>query len=538
MWFAAIRQNEPIQLIIARILAIILLTAVFINITVYQVKKAVDPIYIYQISESTGTIPVPTIIFYGPSISLSDVSIQVTADHIDATGVTGTDKNLTSALKKLRWGEDVIEILDTNFLSVRDLKENSNIWSFQPPLDWQFMPAGQFNISDTSGQKNVTEVRITITGSNNMLLPNRTENRGRIDLCLVEDPEALYSARRRHKPFDLSSVGGNLKTNVDWENKRKINFRYFKDHFKDERHVRYDVHSESEKGEKNVATIVLSVQNPTASDKRYFVYEIQDRQADFSWMDCISSIGGVFSLFLSVFAFLFGQGRISPWGAVQRYIFRNQVLGKFYRSVVRVAPTPILGERTATGHNSNFNRHETAHNSNARLDNRQQSPGVFSRLSANISNCNFSQIPEITNLLVNPPKHNSNFNRHKTAHNSNAHLNNRQQSSGVTNRLSANISNRNSSQIPATMNPPVNSPEHPMTGNNEASVREAMEPRSSVYPLQEANEPSSSRSNHSSNSESTNMRILRLESFCRRIELFYLSNDLSSHKYENKTLDR
>ncbi|KAI9591773.1 hypothetical protein BDF19DRAFT_416859 [Syncephalis fuscata] len=476
------RQDDPKRLIIVRSIVIFFILASLVIITIIQAKKAANPVYIYQTSESAGAIPIPTIIFNDLPATLFDVSIQVTGEYIDAIGAKRYDKTLTSALKRLRWGEDVVEILDTNFKHVNGLVGASNVWSFQPPPTWQFTPAGQFNISDTSGQKNITEVTITITAQHNILSSNRTENRGRIDVYLVEDPEALYSARRRHKPFDLSSVGGNLKTTVSWENKRKINFRYFEDHLKDEKHVRYDVHSELGRTEQNVATIVLSAQNPTASDKRYFVYEIRKRRANFSWLDCFGSIGGALTFSLALFAFLFGQRRVRPWGIIQRYIFRNRILGKFPRSVVEISSMSMSRNRATAGHDPVFNQDGVGYDSKVQLNNRQHSLENTNELSANISNYNYNQLLTIMNSSVNPPG-------------------------------------------------------QPMAANNEVLVQEVTELKSLVYSLLKAKESSNSRFGNLDSGECTNMRISELESFRQRVESFYLTDDLF-YKHENQTVNR
>ncbi|KAI9596643.1 hypothetical protein BDF19DRAFT_438133 [Syncephalis fuscata] len=271
------------------------------------------------------------------------------------------DQTLKTGLTKLTWGEEIVNGLDSASLDL--LNQISPVWCFQPTDTWQFTPKGGLIDFNSTAIRNYTDITLTIT-------PNPTVNttegmnnvQHEIQVVLLEDSNALLRARSKHEPIDIMTISNSLKLKTKWRQEQFINFRQYEVQSGKKTTIKYDAQSALISTPANVAHITILPQNIPTSDGKHFLYERRRKQANFSWLDFYGSIGGALTVSLSSFAFLFGQRRLRPWGVIQRFVFRNRILGKFPKSVVEINTMFMPKKKTST-------EHENANKSDSNIDN-------------------------------------------------------------------------------------------------------------------------------------------------------------------------
>ncbi|KAI9591775.1 hypothetical protein BDF19DRAFT_248735 [Syncephalis fuscata] len=385
MLFIGTRQGDPKRLIIVRFIIIILILFGLITIAIIQIKKAVNPIYIYQTSESIGAIHIPAFILYSPFSSLSNASIGIIGVYNHMGPVKHADDDLVIELERLTWGKDVIDGLESE--SVDFLNKYAPIWYFQPKDIWQYTPLGRPSDSNTASTKNYTEIFLTVAAR-----PDSATSKSRgtkmelINIIFVEDPDAFRLARSNHKPVNIMTISNSLKAEARWREQLRINFLQYEIQSEKKAITRYDVQSTTSSIQPDAIHISISPKNQPANNGNYFVYETRHKKVNFSWLDCFGSIGGALTFSLALFAFLFGQRRVRPWGIIQRYIFRNRILGKFPRSVVEISSMSMSRNRATAGHDPVFNQDGAGYGSRVQLNNRRGDLETGNELNTTINN--------------------------------------------------------------------------------------------------------------------------------------------------------
>ncbi|KAI8053885.1 hypothetical protein BDF22DRAFT_681859 [Syncephalis plumigaleata] len=352
------RPKEPKRLIVVRIIMIILVIGGVLAFAIHQVIKAAFPVYIYQSSEEIGEIPVPTFLIYSLHGVLSDVSIEILREWYKEPTTRALDFSVTSALKRLRWGTDAIYGLESNLQMITFLDQGLPLWSFQPPPDWKYTPSGMLkNPSLNDTQKAFSSLFIKITPNGNATFLNgKVAVSPPIQIVLLENPAALDPVKRGNNLINVKNIGLNTQINAFVGTKQDAYFRYSKRISGDTTSTKYDIQTITTNSDVKSVFVELKPQNTPTSNESMYVYEMFTQKPSFTWFDCFGTVGGALTLSLYIFAFLFGQRRLRPWGIVQRFIFRNRILGKFPSSVVEIGSMHAPRERSATGHDSALGR--------------------------------------------------------------------------------------------------------------------------------------------------------------------------------------
>ncbi|KAI9594924.1 hypothetical protein BDF19DRAFT_86422 [Syncephalis fuscata] len=360
-------QHEPKRLIVARLIIIFLIVGALAAIFGLQIQKAIESRDIYRTYVDSGKVKIPAIMLIGDAVWKYDI-YTVLGKSVDTSGRNIVNNSvLDSNLWALEWGSQIYE---GPFNRARNEfgNQTKDAKVFLANEDWRLTPNG-INQANANGQKNrnFSEIAFMIAKKHLDTIADRTS----LHVFLLEraDNLKLRGSLKDSGPFNINLLNQAMTTRVQWGTQKviKIQQSYVKEEAEAE--PKYEVYSETFIGNPYVMIITIKASNHPDPEKDLYQIKTMERAALIRWYDFISLIGGTMIIALYVFTFLFGQRRLRPWGIVQRFMLRNQILSKIPRSVAVVGSEDTTTKKKSLGHDSvigqdegeiqhQFNHHE------------------------------------------------------------------------------------------------------------------------------------------------------------------------------------
>ncbi|KAI9594922.1 hypothetical protein BDF19DRAFT_86418 [Syncephalis fuscata] len=481
-------QHEPKRLIVTRFIIMFLVTSGLAIYLIFQLIKFFDGGDIYRLYENRAPVKVPALLFIGASGAPLPKPL-VSANSIAENATKVSDNDISFNVKELMWGEDIKKSPLKYFMSLTEVSNATKVFGFYPDENWAITPYGRQKANTPSSV--ITSFSMLNIAFLKAITNDTMSNTESTMMHVIDELhyDQLKNARQNRRPLDVGLLGNVRGTPLHWGTKTTISILQSSKKTGSKQTAKYNIRIDSTEAILPYRIIVdLKVMNEPYDDWN-FIIDVNENVKLYTFLGVISPVGGLLSIALYVFAFLFGHKRLRPWGIVQRFMMRNRILSKVPRTVAVIGSAWSTPKQNPLGHDSAIEHEESAIQHDSSI---HTVPTLVSQQRSVNTTIQFAQEPTIY--------------RNRNIGSQNSVLGDFQQL------------RREIEQIKTAM----------MLGNNPSAQEQS---NTHLAPPNnngaQARDGSSIADNRASNYNIfTDVRINDLEAFRQRVETFYLASDL------------
>ncbi|KAI8054083.1 hypothetical protein BDF22DRAFT_682866 [Syncephalis plumigaleata] len=308
-------SHEPNSLGIARLVSVVVLSMVFLAIAPIVLRTQENDIELYP----------PGILMECRTKAFSQSKVELFGVYNDANGAQ-QKVPLPGWLGDAVYGTDVVSGVNTNQTSFINANRNKTAWQVRPSSDVMFRsltaPGDPYHIHELWVHIDVPpQSRSLFSGTNNTAIPG-------VDVRLFP-----YNITEGAKPIASLSDAPPLDIYAnDWVPLSQATYA----------HSTLDPYGVIYPLPDGLAVdfLIRILPSNAPSDPKNgrgnLVVTTNESVKSITVLDFLGGVGGAFTLCTGIYAFLFGIGRLRPWGIMQRYVSKRRLLSGMTSSVVSV----------------------------------------------------------------------------------------------------------------------------------------------------------------------------------------------------------
>ncbi|KAI8049039.1 hypothetical protein BDF22DRAFT_700856 [Syncephalis plumigaleata] len=353
---------EPKRLTIIRIIIILLIVSCLGTVLFFQIYKYCYSYDVYRVSYKLEKVQIPGVLFVC-DYSLVPESYNVLGNSIDETGrPVVANSNLTSNMYSVKWGRDIFAGPFNN--PKRNAVDNrtQEAWHFIPKKNWLLTPLGiRRNNTDQEDNINFFEIQFAFTRNTNLT----TDTAMKVYILERKYIDQLLNARDSGVLVGVDLIDSAVPTKVQWGTQKNIQLQQY--YNVDGKKVETKYETKVETLRDHPTRMIVNIQSVNFPDFERDLYQVKtiESVALMLWYEMFPPLGGVLSIALYMFTFLFGQKRLKPWGIMQQLFLRKRILSKVPRSVAVIGSAWGTPKYNPPGHDSALEHQieEAAHES-------------------------------------------------------------------------------------------------------------------------------------------------------------------------------
>ncbi|KAI9598368.1 hypothetical protein BDF19DRAFT_411070 [Syncephalis fuscata] len=321
--------HEPKSLGVARLVSMVVLVLAFFTYCIIQLYSLIHFTIILRDKELNGELYPPAILMECRQKEFSQSKVELQGVYSDKTG-TQVRFELPKWLGPAEYGTSIISGTSSNQAAFVNANVNKTAWQVRPLFNVQFrsmnLPGDPNNIHELWILITVpASSRQFFTGTNVTAVPG-------VDVRLfppnVTGPGSLDSSLNETKPLNIYANGW-----IFYKETRRTDLKSNTNSVLNPYGASYVLPSDVQA---DFLIRVLSSNTPSTDTGMLGSFSIDAQEAvrSFTWLDFLSGVGGAFTLCSGIYAFLFGIGRLRPWGVIQQFHSRKLILSGIKDDVI------------------------------------------------------------------------------------------------------------------------------------------------------------------------------------------------------------
>ncbi|RKP05995.1 hypothetical protein THASP1DRAFT_25604 [Thamnocephalis sphaerospora] len=330
--------REPRRLVILRVGTIAILSAALLAAVIVQTLKFAKPVILYNSQFESEFMVIPAFLFLAIVPVLHTTNAELLGDlewHSGSPASSGSGTG--SRIKQVNWNKEILD--PESAVRLREYN-GSPAYVVEQNEHWRFAPVGLTEHgSQNPDDYYFSRMRVNLYWPSSKVNMTEKNTQFTVDVHTLEDPFLLQQAAKNEKPVDIRQLNGPNKVYCTWGSQCTITVtKYYEVDTEDQKYTRYTTQAVSLPGPGPGEMYITIQSGNLLANGGTDGYNVETRTARYSFtlLDLLSSLGGAISLLLAVYALLFGQRRVRPWGIVQKNVLRRSVLSSYPPDVVKI----------------------------------------------------------------------------------------------------------------------------------------------------------------------------------------------------------
>ncbi|RKP10326.1 hypothetical protein THASP1DRAFT_27878 [Thamnocephalis sphaerospora] len=323
---------DPVSVRATRIGLLVVMAGSLLAFTILQLLQVIRPSITVRVSEQNVDMKLPVVLLESTAAAFNQSTVQLYSVYTGTNGIQYRTQ-LTGWSRRAVYGVDIIRGTDPDPDAIKRDNRGKIAWRVTPDPDYVFTPAAVPSTDEDI--KIAQQLWIAINASDSVA--NLFTNAG------VSVDVKLFPSANANTPLDIYA-GGWLPP-VQAIYRRNLALLYteaqrvpFKGNLTSELTTYGVTYPLPNTISTDFLITVRPANTPSIGDGNLgkFVVNKNESVRGVTWLDFLSSVGGAISLLGGIYAFMFGASRLRPWGIVQRYLLRKQLMARMPTELISV----------------------------------------------------------------------------------------------------------------------------------------------------------------------------------------------------------